>query len=503
MTKSDKVNSFVTSITNKITSLISTHNSNASAHSDIRNTISGKLDKAQGSSKANKNIATDTNGNIITEEKNNHNHSLGDIISSGGNTIINDSSGYSLLSDWGEGASIFNDNIYYYEDDEKVYYHDYEIANVADLNIDWSDIQNKPSTMTPSSHAHGSLTHEGTLNYDITSVNKIAVTDSSNNLKTISKLPANKVTHQDLSDYAQLSDLPTATNELTYNGLSAITIPSGGLSSKTDLNNDVYWNEGRYICSSTNAGSLLSSSLPQASTGFILDVLNHSQGKIQIFTTINTGNPNVYYKIRNTTGTNATSWIQIAKVSDIPSLTNYIQKSNTSGLIKNDGSIDTNSYAKTSQIPDISGKANSADLATVATTGSYNDLSNKPAPTTIASGTNLNTCIEAGEYICNTTTIAKTLTHTPWGDSTSTNAVAFNMQVYKTGQASGKVMISQVIHDYNGNNTYTRTCYANTASNAYLTTGWSNWEGLAKNKTKSIIVNYTDGTTETINWLIE
>ena len=37
-------------------------------------------------------------------------------------------------------------------------------------------------------------------------------------------------------------------------------------------------------------------------------------------------------------------------------------------------------------IPDVSGKANTADLATVATSGSYNDLSNKPTiPTTLAS----------------------------------------------------------------------------------------------------------------------
>ena len=58
------------------------------------------------------------------------------------------------------------------------------------------------------------------------------------------------------------------------------------------------------------------------------------------------------------------------------SLTNYIQKSQTNGLVKNDGTIDTTTYLTTHQ--DISGKANSADLATVATSGSYLDLSNVP-----------------------------------------------------------------------------------------------------------------------------
>lgn len=55
----------------------------------------------------------------------------------------------------------------------------------------------------------------------------------------------------------------------------------------------------------------------------------------------------------------------------------YIEKSATAGLVKNDGSIDTSVYLTEHQ--DISGKANSADLATVATSGSYTDLENIPS----------------------------------------------------------------------------------------------------------------------------
>lgn len=65
------------------------------------------------------------------------------------------------------------------------------------------------------------------------------------------------------------------------------------------------------------------------------------------------------------------------------SLSNYIQKSNTAGLVKNDGTIDTTTYLTTHQ--DISGKANSADLATVATTGKYTDLTNIPSTFTPSS----------------------------------------------------------------------------------------------------------------------
>ena len=65
------------------------------------------------------------------------------------------------------------------------------------------------------------------------------------------------------------------------------------------------------------------------------------------------------------------------------SLSNYIQKSNTDGLVKNDGTIDTTTYLTEHQ--DISGKANSADLATVATTGRYTDLINIPTTFTPSS----------------------------------------------------------------------------------------------------------------------
>ena len=94
--------------------------------------------------------------------------------------------------------------------------------------------------------------------------------------------------------------------------------------------------------------------------------------------------------------------------NSIPDTTNFIQKSQTSGLLRNDGSIDQTSYL-TQQ--DIDGKAEKSEMgisvngdettitlkngtsttvinshqtvATVATSGSYNDLSNKPIIPTI------------------------------------------------------------------------------------------------------------------------
>lgn len=53
------------------------------------------------------------------------------------------------------------------------------------------------------------------------------------------------------------------------------------------------------------------------------------------------------------------------------SLTNYVQKSNTAGLLKNDGTIDTTQYL--SQHQDITGKVDSSDLDTLEVTVNYTD----------------------------------------------------------------------------------------------------------------------------------
>ena len=77
------------------------------------------------------------------------------------------------------------------------------------------------------------------------------------------------------------------------------------------------------------------------------------------------------------------SYYDLTDKPTIPS--NCVQKSSTTGLLKNDGTVDTNTYLTSHQ--DISGKANSADLATVAVTGSYNDLTDKPTIPVIWRGT--------------------------------------------------------------------------------------------------------------------
>lgn len=102
----------------------------------------------------------------------------------------------------------------------------------------------------------------------------------------------------------------------------------------------------------------------------------------------------------------------LAKTSDIPDMTNYIQKSLTVGLIKNDGTIDQSDYVE------------SSDLADVAFSGSYNDLIDTP---TIPAGQiqsdweqDDNTEVD---YIKNKPTLATVATSGSYNDLTDTPTI--------------------------------------------------------------------------------
>lgn len=58
----------------------------------------------------------------------------------------------------------------------------------------------------------------------------------------------------------------------------------------------------------------------------------------------------------------ATSSNKLATAADIPNVSNFISKSSTAGLVKNDGTIDTNSYATTSALNDKVSKSSTVGL---------------------------------------------------------------------------------------------------------------------------------------------
>ena len=55
-------------------------------------------------------------------------------------------------------------NVYYTEQDGSSYtWHKMDIDMLDEYVVNWSDVQNKPSTFTPSSHTHGNLTNDGKI----------------------------------------------------------------------------------------------------------------------------------------------------------------------------------------------------------------------------------------------------------------------------------------------------------------------------------------------------
>lgn len=147
---------------------------------------------------------------------------------------------------------------------------------------------------TPTSHSHGSIANGGTLNSDITSVNKVVVTDSSNNIKTISKLPASAVTHQSITGKADKSSIPNlAFHTGSTLGTGIVASPHAMTHSKngyiyiscTDQNGNamsgnlvISWNNGASVYSRTLSGGM--ASLQVTATGtYNIQVWYHNGGK--------------------------------------------------------------------------------------------------------------------------------------------------------------------------------------------------------------------------------
>ena len=84
-------------------------------------------------------------------------------------------------------------------------------------------------------HSHGQIDKDGKVSTTTSTVGNVVVTDSSNVIKTINKLPAANVTHQDISGKENTSNKVTTLDDSTshYPSTSAVTT---ALSSKLNIN---------------------------------------------------------------------------------------------------------------------------------------------------------------------------------------------------------------------------------------------------------------------------
>ena len=168
------------------------------------------------------------------------------------------------------------------------------------LSVDWSDITSKPSSFTPSSHTHGQITNDGKITSTAVGIalsDNIVITDESDS--SIVKRVGNLLTSH-IKDNVAHSNIGSSANatQTTINGYIDTALGNKANSSDIPLQTSDLSNDGA-------------------------------------------------------TGDDA--------YVEFGDLEYYIPKSNTSGLVKNDGSIDTTTY-----VSDVSGKSDKT--ATIGTT---------------------------------------------------------------------------------------------------------------------------------------
>lgn len=191
-----------------------------------------------------------------------------------------------------------------------------------------------------------------------------------------------------------------------------------------------------------------------------------------------------------TVPTNVSSFTNdVGYLTSHQSLTDYVQKSQTAGLLKNDGTVDTNTYLTTHQ--DISGKANSADLATVATSGSYNDLSNRPTiPSKVSDLNNDINLIKT--YVNNThdyveiggtkwatmnvgaTTVTDTGLYFAWGENIgyTIQQKRFTVHDYKYSYSDSNNPNTIIYTKYNNTDNSIELCPEDDGASHYWGNGW-------------------------------
>ena len=188
------------------------------------------------------------------------------------------------------------------------------------------------------------------FDYQVTDGSDASVTivTSWNSTTSNSKVPSEKLTKDSLDSKADTSSLSSVATSGSYNDLSnKPTIPTASTSTPSADTSSGSYGSGTSYARSNH-------SHPKSS---LYAEATHSHTKSQI-----TDFPSIPSKTSDLTndgdGTNAF-------LTQHQSLSNYVQKSSTTGLVKNDGSIDTNTYLTSSA---ISGMLTSSDIANNLTT---------------------------------------------------------------------------------------------------------------------------------------
>jgi len=273
------------------------------------------------------------------------------------------------------------------ETSENATQHEINIAIDSKINsgggsVDWSDIQNKPSDYPPSSHNHDDRYY--TESEIDTALNSKA---DVNSLSTVA-------TTGDYDDLIDKPSIPSSSSDLSDGSDLVKKSATSGL-----LKNDGSVDTNSYLTSSSLSNYVQKSS----TTGLLKN--DGTVDTTQYLSSLPTHNHDDRYYTESEVDTALNG-----KQATLVSGTNIKTINNTSLLgsgnisIQGGGSVTVDSVlSTTSENPvqnkvitgALNNKADTSNLSTVATSGSYNDLSNKPnIPTTISDLTNDSDFIE-------------------------------------------------------------------------------------------------------------
>lgn len=127
-------------------------------------------------------------------------------------------------------------NVYYTEQSGSSYsWHKMDADILDELVINWSDVQNKPSSFTPSSHTHGQVTNDGKITstaVTVASGDNIVITDASDSsiVKRVANLLASHI--KDSSAHSNIGSSANATQS-TIN--TSIDTALGNKANSSDL----------------------------------------------------------------------------------------------------------------------------------------------------------------------------------------------------------------------------------------------------------------------------
>lgn len=234
-------------------------------------------------------------------------------------------------------------------------------------DVSWDNIQDKPTSFPPSAHAH-------------------SITDVTNLESSLNqKLNVEDAFSGSYNDLSNKPTIPTKTSDLTNDGADGTNVFVANNDSRLSDTRDPKSHAHGQI---TNAGAITSTAVTVASNDNIVITDYSDSSKIKRVANLLAGHikdSNAHSNI----GSSASATQATINTNIDTALGNKISKSQTSGLIKNDGTVDTTQYL--SSLPShnhdgryytesemdalLNGKLDVED----AFSGSYNDLTNVPS----------------------------------------------------------------------------------------------------------------------------